>query len=105
MYWPGYEPDDEKERLWKEWLAERPPDVRAVAEKFNPWTVYRHTVTNQRCQIQSFSEPEDPNEKVTVTAYVEGPMGPIMGHGVFGIPPENLVPWEEGDENRYLRLA
>lgn len=102
MYWPGYEPDAEKIAAWKAWLAARPPKVRAVAERFDPWTMYRHTVTHQRCQIQSFSEPKDLNEPVTVTAYVEhAAMGPIMGHGVFGIPPENLVPWVEGDENRW----
>ena len=55
--------------MWSDWVAERPDNVRAVAEKLNPWTLYRLKTTGQRVTIASFSEGED--ESVTV------PMGQV----------------------------
>jgi hypothetical protein len=59
------EPTPEQEKMWSDWVAERPDNVRAVAEKLNPWTLYRLKTTGQRVTIASFSEGED--ESVTVT--------------------------------------
>ena len=102
MYWPGYEPDDSKKAMWIAWVAERPPAIREVAGRFDPWTMYRLITTQQRCQIVSFSEHDDPKKPVTITAYCEhAAMGPIFGRQVFGLNPDHIVPWEPGDEHRW----
>jgi hypothetical protein len=89
------EPTDEVRALWQEWLDERPADVRAVAERFNPWTMYRLTTTGQRCQVIGFHETDD---GPTVYIYAEHEtLGPMTGVNVFGINPDDVVPWE-GDK-------
>jgi hypothetical protein len=35
------EPTAKEEAEWKEWVASRPAAVRAIAERFDPWTLYR----------------------------------------------------------------
>lgn len=91
------EPNDEQRAAWDAWLADRPAHVRAVAERFDPWTMYRHAVTGQRCQVIGFHE-SDGEIPVTVYAYCEhAVLGPITGRNVFGIDPANVVPWTEAD--------
>ena len=110
MKW--YEPDAAKHAAWKAWLAERPPHVRAVAERFNPWTLYKLTTTGQRCSIIGFHEVDVEKAKqpspsgcgvaaVPVTAYIhaEHPvLGAISARNVFGIDPDELVEWTQADE-------
>lgn len=103
---------------WKEWVAERPPAVRVVAERFDPWTLYRLKTTGQRVYILSFSDPSlitcnwcggnggpvppggDPCnncggsgkiEKVTCRVGVSGEFNLITyERDVFGINPDDL---------------
>lgn len=110
MKWAN--PTPETCEAWRAWLAERPEHVRAVAERFDPWTLYRLTTTGQRCSIIGFHEVDVEAAKqkgpdgcgvaaVPVTAYihVEHPqLGEISSHNVFGIDPDELVPWTEADE-------
>lgn len=91
-------PTDDQVAAWQAWVAERPPAVRDVAERLNPWDMYRLTTTGQRCRILSFGEvvTDDgaPTGEVTVTIYAEHrDLGAVSGRQVFGIKPEELVPW------------
>lgn len=91
------------EAAWREWLAARPDRVRAIAERFDPWTMYRLTTTGQRCQFlgcdvgaQNCGEIEADPERVTVRIYAENPiLGAITGTEVFGISPDDLQPWTD----------
>lgn len=86
------DPTDEQRDAWREWLADRPPSVRAVAERFDPWTVYRLKTTGQACQIQAF------DESGTVRAYCQHPgLGGISGVGVAGIDPDDFELWPDGE--------
>jgi hypothetical protein len=97
MMWT--EPTDENRAAWAQWLDERPGHVRAVAERFDPWTMYRLTTTGQRCQVIGFHEA-DGDIPVTVYIYAEHRiLGPITGVNVFGIDPADVVPWTEADED------
>ena len=112
-------PTPEQLREWDRWVADRPEHVRSVAERFNPWTLYRLTTTGQRCSVIGFHEVDvekakqsDPSgcgiAPVPVTAYIhaENPtLGEITGVNVFGIDPDNLVPWTEADEPAGVRMA
>ena len=83
------EPSAEQLAEWDAWVAERPPSVRAVAERFNPWTVYRFKDTGQRCTILAFGE--DGTVRVAVTSVLNFV---TFEREVFGVDPDNL---EESD--------
>lgn len=51
------QPTPEQEQLWKEWIAERPKSLHAVAQRFDPWTLYRMKSTGQRVFLMALSEP------------------------------------------------
>jgi hypothetical protein len=50
------EPTAEQEASWNEWVAERPDVVRKIAERLNPWELYRLKTTGQRITLYSVSE-------------------------------------------------
>lgn len=80
------EPTEEQLALWKEWLAERPEEVRKVAERFDPWTLYRMKSTGQRVTLLAVGE--DGTVRVNVTGEFN-----LLSHerAVFGIDPDDLV--------------
>lgn len=84
-----YEPTDEQQKGWEKFLESRPAHVRAVAEKFQPWTLYRMKSTGHRVTIASFSENTDGS--VTLVVNVTGQFNLVFfERAVFGIPPEDL---------------
>ena len=88
------EPSDEALKAWQEWLDERPPNVRAVAERFPPWELYRMKDTGQRVTVASFYE--DGTVSVDVTGQFNATM---FNSNVFGIDPANLEPCDLPDSN------
>lgn len=83
------EPTPEQETDWAEWVAERPDNIRKVAERFDPWTLYRMKNTNQRVTLCSFREQANGN--VTLTVNITGEFNLMLfGKRVFGIDPNNL---------------
>lgn len=96
-------PEQEHRDAWSEWLAERPENVRTVAERFDPWTMYRLTTTGQRCQVIGFHETSDEATPVTVYIYAEHEtLGPMSGVQVFGIDPATLVPWDGSERAKWV---
>ncbi len=87
-----YEPSPEEETGYKEWLAERPPNVRAVAERFDPWSLYKFkSGSNNRVVVISFQEHKD--GIVTLTVRVSAQYNAVMfERDVFGIRPDDLEP-------------
>lgn len=86
------ERSSEQEAGWQEWVASRPAGVRAVAERFDPWSLYRMKSTGQRVTIVSFGEPLD-GCPVTLTVWVSGKFNfTIPDLQVFGIDPDDLEP-------------
>ncbi len=83
---------DEMLAEWQAWLADdRPPAVLEMAARLSPWRWYRLATTGQACRIVAFAENR------TVSIYAEHPgLGPITGVKVFGVSPDELVPWNEG---------
>ena len=82
-------PTPEQEAGWKEWVAGRPDNVREVAERFNPWTLYRMKSTGQRVSICSFGEGEKGD--VTLTVDIVGQFNLLLHDlQVFGIDPDDL---------------
>lgn len=100
------EPDAAAEAAWKAWLAERPEAVRKVAERFDPWSLYRLKTTGQRVVVYSFSEGEGEGEgegdPVTLTVVVSGQFNFVIhDRRVFGINPDDLEPCDlPGDGER-----
>ena len=87
------DPTPEEARAWEVWLAERPEAVRAVAERFNPWSLYRLRTTGHRCFVESFNENDDGS--VTVTVGITGEFNLVtFERAVFGINPDELEPCE-----------
>lgn len=86
------EPDDERLAVWREWVAERPPEVRAAAEKIDPWTLYRMTSTGQRVRVLAVSEPEKPGAPCTCRVLVSGEWNFVtMERQVYGVAIDDLV--------------
>lgn len=80
-----YEPTPEQKSAWKTWVAERPLTVRAVAERFDPWSLYRMKPNGERVTIASFGEGE--NGVVTVTVNVTAEYNFVLfERQVFGVP-------------------
>lgn len=75
--------------MWRAWVAERPEAVRLVAERFEPWTLYRLKNSGNRVVVQSFQE----TAPVTMTVMVSGRFNAVMfERRVFGVEPEDLEP-------------
>ena len=84
------EPTAEEIAGYLAWVAERPPAVKAVAERFKPWALYRLTTTGHRVTLRSFGEGDD--GAVTLTVRVSGDFNAVIfERDVFGILPDDLV--------------
>ncbi len=83
------QPTAEEEAEWVEWIASRSDPVRVVAEKFDPWTLYRMKSTGRRCTLVSIFEDGTLNVSVT------GEFNAVMfDREVFGVDPNDLEPCE-----------
>ena len=83
------EPTAEQKTAWSQWVDERPDNVRAVAERFDPWTLYHMKDTSQRVTLYSFGE--QPDGSVTLTVNITGEFNLIaFDQQVFGIDPDDL---------------
>jgi hypothetical protein len=81
------QPTKQQERGWRKWVKSRPPVVRAMAERFEPWSLYRMKSTGQRVTMCSFSEDG------TLTVAVTGQFNHVMfDRQVFGVSPDDLEP-------------
>lgn len=81
------------EAAYRIWLAERPPVVRAVAERFDPWSLYRHSITGQRVMVIGFLD----DGRVTVFVSADfNQMVPGFPREFFvpGVDPDDLEPCE-----------
>jgi|CXWL01.1.fsa_nt_gi hypothetical protein len=82
-----YEPTPKQIADWRQWVESRPPVVRKIAEKLDPWTLFRVKSTNQNVILYSISEDG------TVTVNVTGEYNLVMfEQQVFGIDPNDLAP-------------
>jgi hypothetical protein len=85
------QPSPEQEREWKEWVAGRPEAVRAVAERFEPWTLYRMKSTGQRVFVMGFFDADSAG-KVLLSVGVTGEFNLVaFERKVFGIDPDDLM--------------
>lgn len=83
------DPTNEQIAAWNEWVASRPESVRVVAERFDPWTLYRMRSTGHRVTLYSFGEA--PDGSVTLTVNVTGEFNLVtFDRQVFGIAPDDL---------------
>ena len=88
-----YEPEPELEQDWKDWVASQPDNVRVVAERFEPFSLYRIRHTGQRVVVASFDTQKD--GKVTLKVLVPAEFNLVIFEwGVFGIEPDDLEPCE-----------
>ena len=84
------EPTAAQKAAWREWVASRPESIRVVAERYDPWTLYRLKTTNQRVFLEAFSEP-GADGKVTCRVGVSGMFNMVtFERSVFGIDPDDL---------------
>jgi hypothetical protein len=91
---------DETQRAWAEWLAERPPAVRAFAERY-PFGCYRDR-SRGHYQIISYEEHTDGSVTMKI---LHGRDSTLPGTAVFGVTGADLVPcgcgqWEERTEDQ-----
>ncbi len=74
---------------WEAWLADRPDNVREVACRFDPWTLYRLKTSGHRVIVQAFDEGVD--GVVTLRVAVSGEFNFVtFERSVFGIRPDDL---------------
>lgn len=83
------QPTSEQEAAWAEWVESRPESVKAVAKRFDPWSLYLLKTTGQRVTILAIAEDG------TVRVNVSGNYNfLIFERQVFGINPDDLEPCE-----------
>jgi hypothetical protein len=91
----------EQDARWEEWKAVRPADMRAVCDRFDPWSVYEMKSTGQLCQIVSFFE-SDATSPVSLGVYAEHrDLGAVTGVTVVGVDPDDLVPFTGGPDGEF----
>lgn len=84
-----FEPTEENRTKWTAWVAERPPLVRVVAERFFPWKLYRMKSTGHRVTVVSFEDHFD--DSVTLKVAVTGRFNLVaFERVVFGVDPDDL---------------
>ena len=83
------QPTPEQAQGWESWVAERPDNVREVARRFDPWTLYRLKSSGHRVTVGAFDEEED--GRVTLRVNVSGEFNFVtFERSVFGIDPNDL---------------
>ncbi len=83
------EPTEEQLHGWKAWVAERPDNVKALATRFDPWTLYRLISSGHRVIVQGFDEGVDGT--VSLRVMVSGEFNFVtFERSVFGISPDDL---------------
>ena len=81
------EPTAKEENGWKKWVAERPDSVRLIAERFDPWTLYRMKSTAERVTLYSIFEDG------TICVNVSDRYNFVLHERrVFNIDPNDLEP-------------
>lgn len=94
-----HNPSEAEVREYQEWLATRPPTIRGVGERLDPWTLYVMGETGQRVLLRSFFE--DGTVSVSVLEQFNGPL--LFERGVFGIDPLDLTPAPPDDTKEPAR--
>lgn len=75
---------------WAKFLDSIPPHIRAVAEKFNPWTLYRISKTGSRGLVTGLCL--DDSGDVALIVNVDGRFNKLeFAQQVIGVPPHELV--------------
>jgi hypothetical protein len=88
-----YEPSQEELLDYKNWVSSRPAHVKAIAERFDPWSLYKLKSTGQYVTVYSFNKHEDGS--ITLKVNMPPEFNPFsLGYLVFGISPEDLEPCE-----------
>lgn len=81
------EPTAKELKSWAKWKAARPEIVRRLADRFEPWSLFRMKGTGQRVVVVGFYEDG------TLRVIVSGRFNRVpFDCGVFGVDPENLEP-------------
>ena len=76
---------NERDPMWSEWVAERPPRIRKLIEQYPPNRLYRMG-DGHRVTIESYREDG------TVSVAVTGEFNLVtFERHVFGVDPANLV--------------
>lgn len=95
------EPTEEEQASYRAWVETRPAHIKAVAERFEPWNLYRLKTNKQRVYVLSFSDQADGT--VTMTVAVTGQFNLLaFDRRVFGIKPEDLEPCDLPDPSEEL---
>lgn len=82
-----FEPHEIQLIGWDKWVKSRPPEVRAIAERFLPWELYRLKTTGQRVTLRSILD----NGTISVIASNKYNQT-LFDLQVFGIDPDDLEP-------------
>lgn len=83
------EPTEEQLKSWKEWVESRPKSIRKLAERFDPWSLYKMKSTGHLVMVSAFHEDN------TLTVLVTADFNVILHERkVFGIDPDDLEPAE-----------
>ena len=85
---------EQKQVAWSNWLAERPENVRQIAEKIVPWKKYRDARIKDDIgsRYRPISYEEEENGTVTITCKKTNEEMPMLGgYKVFGMSADNLI--------------
>lgn len=79
------EPTPAQLKAWRKWIRKLPKQVRGVAERFEPWSLYRLKMTGHRVTVHAFGDD------ATMTVIVSGRWNNLaFERQVFGIEADQL---------------
>ncbi len=92
-----FQPTDEQIDGAAQWLTTRPPNIRVLAARFLPWTLWRLDPPGQNVYVISFGEWLDGSVSLTVAVTQE--LNPdlmlLFDREVFGVDSSRLKPIPE----------
>jgi hypothetical protein len=103
-----YTPTPAEAAEWEAWVAARPADIREVAERLNPWTLYRLKTTGQYVTVLSYQEADpdgDPmfhNVTLNINVDARWNFAAFPGRRVFGVDPDDLEETDEMPEEQHF---
>jgi len=99
-----HEPTAEERLAEEEWFSAQPDDIRTIAEKFPPLTLYRLKTTGQCVTPHRITKDDEGNITFTV-AVTDRYHQRMFEVQLYGINPDDLVPLESQDTNDALVKA
>lgn len=87
------EPTPEQQKSWDDWKAAQPPHVQEMANRFDPWTLFR-LKNGPRVYVMGYDVDKE-TQAVSLIVDIDARFNcVVLEHLLSGVPPEDLTECE-----------